>query len=126
MLYWIFQGNPKIFEINEYISDRDIIWWTTRQKSVLNKINIGDRVCMWRSSGGIKDSGGLIALGTITSMPILISGEESKEYWNDESWILPENRVQIEQNYKNFDNYNLRITALKVHPVLSSLATDIR
>ncbi|MDO9592641.1 MAG: HNH endonuclease, partial [Erysipelotrichaceae bacterium] len=74
-----------------------------------------------RSSGGIKGSGGLIALGTIISMPVLISGEESKEYWNDEGWLMPENRVQIKINIKDLDNLNLRREALIVQHELSSL-----
>ncbi|MCG3417559.1 AAA family ATPase [Oceanobacillus jordanicus] len=77
---WIFQGNPKQFSINEdkypdlhdinqYVKDGKIIDWSIRQKQHTHEVKTGDQVFIWRSDGGDKNTGGIIALTEVYSEP---------------------------------------------------------
>ncbi|WP_221563173.1 AAA family ATPase [Alkalihalobacillus sp. TS-13] len=67
MKHWIFQGNPKQFNVDEYIKNNEVLTWGVRQKHYVEKINIGDKVFIWRSDGGKKNSGGIIAHAEVAS-----------------------------------------------------------
>jgi 5-methylcytosine-specific restriction protein B len=79
MNYWIFQGNPKKFEvdesiypdvtnINDYISKHKKVRWNIKQKQFLDDLAKGDKVFIWRSNGEEKNSGGVVALGEIVDL----------------------------------------------------------
>ncbi|MUV38768.1 5-methylcytosine-specific restriction enzyme [Lentibacillus sp. JNUCC-1] len=83
---WIFQGNPKQFtvnkdkfpdlhDINQYVKDGKIIDWSIRQKHHTQEIMVGDQVFIWRSDGGDKNTGGIIALAEVYSEPSSEDGE---------------------------------------------------
>ena len=63
---WIFQGNPRKFEIDEYVARYPelIYWYTPRHAS---EIQLGDRVFLWRSG----DEAGAIAIGSVVEEPTL-------------------------------------------------------
>ena len=71
MSTWIFQGNPKLFHMDEYLSARQHqqIVWSVRQKHFLRTISVGDEVYIWRADGRGKGTGGIVAKGMITSTP---------------------------------------------------------
>ncbi|GGB61754.1 AAA family ATPase [Fictibacillus barbaricus] len=69
MAYWIFQGNPKHFPIDDYLRNNSIINWSVRQKHYIDEIQVGDKVFIWRSDGGEKNTGGIVALCEIHSKP---------------------------------------------------------
>ncbi|RIU93445.1 AAA family ATPase [Oceanobacillus picturae] len=80
MSKWIFQGNPKQFTINEdkypdlhdinqYVKEGEIIDWSIRQKQHTHEVKAGDQVFIWRSDGGDKNTGGIIALTEVYSEP---------------------------------------------------------
>ena len=50
--FWIFQANPKLFDIDLALQDLDEISWLVRQHQ--RELKVGDRVFLWRSG---KDSG---------------------------------------------------------------------
>jgi len=54
---WIFQGNPKYYDIFNAINDLDVITWSVKQYQ--NQIKKGDRAYIWVSGpeGGIAASG---------------------------------------------------------------------
>lgn len=66
---WIFQGNPKQYDIDTYLLENDVISWNIRQKQYLDEVRIGDKVFIWRSDGGMKNSGGIIGLCEVVSHP---------------------------------------------------------
>ncbi|MDM5360412.1 AAA family ATPase [Peribacillus sp. ACCC06369] len=66
---WIFQGNPKHFDLDTYFLENEVINWSIRQKQYLDEIQQKDQVFIWRSDGRIKNSGGVIALCEIVSEP---------------------------------------------------------
>lgn len=82
MSYWIFQGNPQRFtidnekypdihDINNYVKEGKIIDWSIRQKHHLNDVKVGDKVFIWRSDGEERNSGGIIALTEVVSEPFV-------------------------------------------------------
>jgi len=82
---WIFQGNPTKFNVDEYLLDNDYIWWSIRQEHLAKHIQLNDEVFIWRSDGGNKGSGGIIARTQITSLPQdYTNDDESAEYWYED------------------------------------------
>ena len=71
MTTWIFQGNPKESQINEYlrIRNKQLITWEIKQKHFKDEISIGDEVFIWRANGDEPESGGIVAKGEILSKP---------------------------------------------------------
>lgn len=77
MNYWIFQGNPKHFDVDTYLVENNEVTWGVRQKQFVDDIKIGDKVFIWRADGGKKNSGGVIASSEVISEPY--EGEENYE-----------------------------------------------
>ncbi|OBZ10928.1 EVE domain-containing protein [Bacillus sp. FJAT-26390] len=66
---WIFQVNPKKFNIDAYLSDRKNIFLPVNQKHFIDKLQIGDEVFIWRADGGKKGTGGIIARTIVIGSP---------------------------------------------------------
>ncbi|MGG3480005.1 AAA family ATPase [Peribacillus frigoritolerans] len=66
---WIFQGNPKQFDVDTYIRENDVVEWSIRQKQYIDEVKKGDSIFIWRSDGGNKNTGGIIALTEAVSDP---------------------------------------------------------
>lgn len=82
---WIFQGNPQRFNINDYLLENDEIWWSIRQKHFADEIKVGDEVFIWRSDGGVRGSGGIVARTIVIATPQeYVNDEESASYWYEE------------------------------------------
>ncbi|MFI4851271.1 MAG: AAA family ATPase [Gimesia chilikensis] len=64
---WIFQANPKYYDIIEALKQLDDFCWSVNQHK--NKIRKGDRVYLWVSG----NQAGVIAQGTILSDPQLMA-----------------------------------------------------
>lgn len=60
---WIFQGNPKHYDVIGAVTDLDVITWTTKQYQ--NQIREGDRAYIWISG----PEGGVVASGIIQCDP---------------------------------------------------------
>ncbi|MDN4525957.1 AAA family ATPase [Fictibacillus fluitans] len=69
MSYWLFQGNPKVYNFDNSLKNESVVKWSIRQKHFIEEIKIGDKVFIWRSDGGKKNSGGVVALCEIISDP---------------------------------------------------------
>lgn len=61
--HWIFQGNPKYYNVVGAISNLDTITWAVNQYT--KQIKIGDKAYIWLSGS----DGGIIAAGTILCSP---------------------------------------------------------
>lgn len=44
MAFWIFQGNPKVFDVDTYLQNNEIVTWDVRQKQYVHEIHPGDSV----------------------------------------------------------------------------------
>jgi len=71
---WIFQGNPGIFKMNEYLESRKECSWTVKQYAA--EIKTGDRVYIWRAG----ESSGIVAVAESIS-DVSIQPDDFSEYW---------------------------------------------
>ena len=65
MTHWIFQGNPDNFKVNEYLSGKQIIFWTVTYPKHQKMVSVGDTVFLWRAKGSSKNTPGIVAVGKI-------------------------------------------------------------
>lgn len=61
---WIFQANPKYYDILRAVAQEDIITWGVKQSK--NRIKAGHRVYIWMSGS----EGGIVAAGIILEDPV--------------------------------------------------------
>lgn len=107
---WIFQGNPKQFPVNEYIRDNDIITWSIRQRQYIDEIKKGDLVFIWRSDGGKKNTGGIIALTEVVSEPFEKDGAQKVELKILDRRLTAEEGMLFRHELKEIpETMNLRI-----------------
>ncbi|QMT16241.1 EVE domain-containing protein [Planococcus maritimus] len=82
---WIFQGNPKRFNVDDYLLENERVWWSIRQEHLAKYIELNDEVFIWRSDGFTKGSGGVVARAQIISLPQKYTNDEdSLEYWYED------------------------------------------
>ncbi len=65
---WIFQANPRYYNIISAVNSLDTIEWTVKQSKKL--IKSGDKIYIWMSG----PEGGIIATGTALTDPIMLKG----------------------------------------------------
>jgi hypothetical protein len=75
--YWIFQGNPKVYDFSNAINNGIIDQWTASAHR--DKMRIGDKVIFWLTG----TNSGCYALGEITSDPFQ-NIEPKDEFWKGE------------------------------------------
>lgn len=68
---WIFQANPKYYNVIRAVNDKDVITWSAKQYK--NQIKAGERAYIWMS--GV--NGGIIAAGHILCDPETKTDDES-------------------------------------------------
>jgi len=75
--FWIFQGNPTMFDVEKYLSVKNqIVWRVSRYK---NEISIGDSVLIWVSG----ENSGVYAECKVTEAPSTTIIEDAQNLWND-------------------------------------------
>jgi predicted RNA-binding protein with PUA-like domain len=119
---WIFQGNPKIFDINNYVKDNKYIWWSLRQEHYIDKIEIGDEVFLWRSDGGRRGTGGILAKARVVSLPTSRTDDKNaKDYWHTDDWENPYLAVKLEVLEERIEEGFISRLSLLENPVLKDL-----
>ncbi len=97
--YWIFQGNPKIYNMQEALLSNCIKTWTV--SSHKDKIKIGDKFILWQT--GI--SSGCYALGEVASeVKMMKEDDEEMKYYYAPTPQIENNRVQIIINHNLANN----------------------
>jgi hypothetical protein len=86
--YWIFQGNPKVFDFETALRDDIISDWTVSAHK--DKIKIGDKVILWIT--GTKS--GCYALAEVTSSP------HNKSHSTDDKLWKTDNKNQLKVDIK--------------------------
>lgn len=121
MTSWIFQGNPKHFDVDNYLRDNNEVLWSVRQSHYVNQIQKGDNVYIWRSDAGKSGSGGIIAFTEVISEPKRMK-DDSTRYWANPSaaneW-LP--RVRLKVLSTKLDSDHLTRSELEYHSELRDL-----
>lgn len=119
---WIFQGNPQRFMINEYLIENEQIWWTVNQEHYLNDMGLNDQVFIWRSDGGEKGTGGIVARGLICGEPKRVKSHPT--YWlkdNGNSEDKAKLQIPIKLLEVQVSGNYLKRTSLLNHPLLKDL-----
>ena len=119
---WIFQGNPTIFDIDNYVKNNKYIWWSLRQEHFVDKIQLNDEVYLWRSDGGKRGTGGILAKAKVVGLPNERTDDENaKDYWHTDDWENPYLAVKLEVlDVRLEDGFISRLSLLE-HPVLKDL-----
>ena len=116
---WMFQGNPKMYDIVNALSDPEIgntIHWTVSQNK--NKIRKGHLAMIWMSG----EEAGIYALGRIETDPeVLNEPEEEKNHWLESDTMPDKLRVRITIIRKLINKPVLRVE-LKAIQGLSNLS----
>lgn len=88
--FWVFQGNPKIFDIVGALKKGVISNWrvTSHEKNITN----GDKIILWVTG----NDAGCYALGDVDGdVKIGVRDLEESEFYRDDSYNIPHNRVAI-------------------------------
>ncbi|MDQ0087608.1 hypothetical protein J2T12_001002 [Paenibacillus anaericanus] len=120
MATWIFQGNPTDFDVDNYIRDNEVILWSLRQKHYSNQINIGDVVYLWRSDGGRKGTGGIIAKCVVIIEPKQLN-DDAQKYWISITEDTSEIRITLKVLEFRLNSNHIYRHQLLEHEELSSL-----
>jgi len=87
MAGWIFQANPRRFDINRYLADgHTYIWWSLNQHR--NEVHIGDEVFLWRSNNERGIGSGIIARTMVVSElheEVPVDEWIASDYWHEEA-----------------------------------------
>lgn len=67
MTAWLFQGNPQHYTLNSYLRDQKQVTWHVNQHRYASEMQPGDQVFIWRADGGTPGSGGVVAVGALTT-----------------------------------------------------------
>jgi hypothetical protein len=77
---WILQGNPQRFDINDYLSRYEFIYWSApRHRS---EMQVGDLCMIWRAG----DKAGAIAVGRIAEPACNIAQVARPEFLGSDFW----------------------------------------
>lgn len=77
---WVFQGNPKYYDVIRAINDLDEITWAVNQYQ--KQIKKGDKAYIWVSGSG----GGIIAVGELLGNPEIRQPNPTDSYSRDENF----------------------------------------
>jgi hypothetical protein len=93
---WIFQGNPKHYDIDKYFSRQTFVYWNCPRFASLMQINMP---VFFKRSG---PSNGIVALGKIVEIPKPVSELDRPEFLGTDLWNeipqeeLPKVGIQLE------------------------------
>lgn len=105
--FWIFQGNPKYYDVVSAINDLDLITWQVNQYP--KQIKAGDKAYIWLSGS----NGGIVASGTIMGNPKMKEPDLKDPYSrSDFLKTEPYLAVDIQIERKLTDNIVLRSVLL--------------
>lgn len=114
MAYWLFQGNPKYYQIFDAIKDLEQMPWLVTRYD--NQIASGDGVIIWVSG----KAAGIYAIALVVDPPKMIEKQPDIKYWIDKSRLGKKPQALIEFTSKLLDKPLLR-EDLKKDPVLKDL-----
>ena len=118
--YWIFQGNPKIYNVVEALNDNLLSTWNI--KAHADKIKIGDRFILWLTG----NDPGCYALGEVTSdIYESVDSEEQNKYYIDNSKNTSTKRVKIKIN-KNLVNNPITKKEIEKVPELKNMNVGLQ
>jgi hypothetical protein len=114
---WIFQSNPKYYNIDESLKTLTEMTWLVNQYS--SQISAGDTVYIWKSG----KEGGIIAVGTILTDPSTMSmaGRMDNFVIDHTKFAAEALRVQVRIDRKLPQIQRIGREDLRNHPILRSM-----
>jgi hypothetical protein len=119
---WIFQGNPKKFNVDNYLLFKKDITWLVRPQRYSKEIQPGEIAFIWRADGSEEGSGGVVAQGEVLASPAVIDDDAPH------LWIEPivrgaalRVRIAISETRLSASSGMLGRLDLKQHPLLKDL-----
>jgi len=107
--FWIFQGNPKIYNVVDSLKDNALKSWSVSAHK--DKIKIGDKIILWLTG----EKSGCYALGRVTSgIANRLDDDIEQKYYTDSSKLQSTDRVQIAIEHNLWNN-----------PVLKEVLIDL-
>ena len=91
--YWLFQGNPKIFDFKSALADDSLNDFTVTSHK--DKIQVGDKVIIWLSG----DKKGCYALAEVTSTPAIQENSNDDKHWKIEDKNNLKAGIKITHNF---------------------------
>src|SRR6266446_657971 len=117
---WILQGNPKRFDINDYLSRYPFIIYLSAPTNQRD-FALADRVFIWRAG----EQAGAVAIGRVQELPVARHSVRYPEALGDDLWVstaspLPEVEVGIviEEVRLTPEEGMLTRSALQEHPLM--------
>ena len=110
--HWIFQANPALFDVDQYLATRQEIRWSVRQHRT--EVKVGDKVLIWRSG----ENSGVIAICVVQSEPDTLLEDDAPEIWHQQP-PKPEARCKIRVSKHFTDNPITRDQIKTILPELS-------
>jgi predicted RNA-binding protein with PUA-like domain len=96
MYFWIFQGNPDVFDVTGYLAGNNEIVWSVRQGHLAQRMKPGDEVFIWRAAGKKKDVSGVVAVAHLTGEPRMMPDDPASiPHWRKGDPIHIELRVEL-------------------------------
>ena len=90
--YWVFQGNPRVFDFETALSQEILTDWTVSAHK--EKIKIGDKVILWITG----DQAGCYALAEVTSKPHQKTTSPDDHLWKGEDKSSLKADIKITNN----------------------------
>jgi len=90
--YWVFQGNPKSFDIDSALRKNELEAWSV--KAHREKIKSGDKFILWITG----EKAGCYGLGKVTSEPSERTESISDQFWIDDNKSDFVTGIEIEYN----------------------------
>jgi hypothetical protein len=90
--YWIFQGNPKVFDFETALREEILTDWTVSAHK--DKIKVGDKVILWITG----DQSGCYALAEVTSEPHQKTTSPDDHLWKGEDKSSLKADIKITHN----------------------------
>ncbi len=103
---WIFQGNPKYFQMDAYLESRREFSWTVNQHAA--DIKTGDRVYIWRAG----ENSGIVAVAEAIS-DVSVQPDDFSGYW-----------IEAPKDNDKRDRVRLRLLELRTRSTL--LRSELR
>lgn len=113
--YWIFQANPRYFDLAGALSELSQIRFLTQQNS--SKIHEGDVVFLWESG----KNAGVVAVGTIVADPSVLQEQEEAIRFVKDPKKFSGGHLRVPVHIDQVLSKRIKRNLLLVHPVLGSL-----
>ena len=105
--YWIFQGNPKVFDFETALRDKILTDWTVSAHK--DKIKTGDKVILWITG----DKSGCYALAEVSSEPHEKTSSPDDHLWKGEDTSTLKADIKITHNFVDSPILKSRVDSLE-------------